>query len=389
MLGPFTAMILGAAALSPGDRVLDVGCGCGAITLDAARAVAPGRSVGIDLSGPMLARARENARRADVGNASFERGDAQIYPFRPVFDAVISRFGVMFFADPVGAFANLRKATRRGGRLAFVCWQPLLASEWLIVPGAALAEHPPLPDLQQPGAPGMFALAEPGRIREILAGSGWNGITVTSKHAPVQVGGTIDEAVAFLRTGPMGRRVSSPAPTAGRRLAPSFQYEMHLPDMRAGTGCTLMPPSGSSGQRRKSCIWRLAGARGQCRDLVPAQRSRRALNQAPGRAQAARRWLAGHASPAGPLMPAATGSPASRHSGIPPASRQARRPLARSSRTASWANTQYGPRQYATTSVSGGSSASRWLSWPAGIEAAPGMCPAAYSASGRTSRTVT
>src|SRR5216683_2228278 len=115
MLGPFTAMILGAAALSPGDRVLDVGCGCGAITLDAARAVAPGRSVGIDLSGPMLARARENARRADVGNASFERGDAQIYPFRPVFDAVISRFGVMFFADPVAAFANLWQATRRGG----------------------------------------------------------------------------------------------------------------------------------------------------------------------------------------------------------------------------------------------------------------------------------
>ena len=207
MLGPFTAMILGAAALSPGDRLLDVGCGCGATTLDAARAVAPGTSLGIDLSAPMLARARENARRSGLGNASFERGDAQIYPFRQAFDAVISRFGVMFFADPTAAFGNLRKATRRGGRLAFVCWQPLLANEWLIVPGAALAEHLPLPELQEPGAPGMFALAEPGRIREILAGSGWNGITVTSGNASIQVGATVDEAVAFLQTGPMGRRV--------------------------------------------------------------------------------------------------------------------------------------------------------------------------------------
>jgi SAM-dependent methyltransferase len=208
MLAPFTDMILGAAALSTGDHVLDVGCGCGATTLDAARAVAPGTSTGIDLSGPMLARARQNAARSAVTNASFKQGDAQTYRFRRVFDAVISRFGVMFFADPVAAFANLRTAVRPGGRLAFVCWQPLLANEWLTVPGAALAQHLPLPDLGDPGAPGMFALAEPGRIRSILADSGWQDVSVTRERIPILVGGgTLDDAVTFLRTGPLGRRV--------------------------------------------------------------------------------------------------------------------------------------------------------------------------------------
>jgi SAM-dependent methyltransferase len=208
MLAPFTGMILGAAALSPGEDVLDVGCGCGATTLDAARAVAPGTSTGIDLSAPMLARARQNAAQSDVANAYFTHGDAQTYRFRRFFDAVISRFGVMFFADPVAAFANLRTAVRQGGRLAFVCWQPLLANEWLTVPGAALAKHIPLPDLGDPSAPGMFALAEPGRIRAILAESGWHGVSVTRQRIPILVGGgTLEDAVEFLRTGPLGRRV--------------------------------------------------------------------------------------------------------------------------------------------------------------------------------------
>jgi len=208
MLAPFTGMILGAAALSAGDHVLDVGCGCGATTLDAARAVAPGTSTGIDLSGPMLARARQNAARSAVTNASFRQGDAQTYRFSRVVDAIISRFGVMFFADPVAAFANLRTAVRQGGRLAFVCWQPLPANEWLTVPGGALAEHLPLPDLTDPGAPGMFALAEPGRIRSILADSGWRDVCVTRELTPILVGGgTLDDAVTFLRTGPLGRRV--------------------------------------------------------------------------------------------------------------------------------------------------------------------------------------
>src|SRR5438105_1527352 len=122
MLAPFAEMIIDAAAIRPGERVLDIGCGCGATTLAVARSVGTGESVGIDLSGPMLERARADATAAGQTNARFVQADAQVYEFGgESFDAVISRFGIMFFADPIRAFANIRGATRDGGRLAFVC----------------------------------------------------------------------------------------------------------------------------------------------------------------------------------------------------------------------------------------------------------------------------
>ena len=154
MLAPFAAMMLDQAAINSGDRVLDVGCGCGATTLAAAALATAGEAVGIDLSVPMLARARADARSAGLPNASFIEGDAQVHRFEPnSFNVVISRFGLMFFADPVAAFTNLREVTKHGGRLVFTCWQPMIANQWLLVPGAALAEHVPLPISAPPMRP--------------------------------------------------------------------------------------------------------------------------------------------------------------------------------------------------------------------------------------------
>jgi SAM-dependent methyltransferase len=206
---PFAALILAAADLRPGRHVLDVGCGWGGTTLAAARVIAPGQAVGLDLSGPMLARAKAAAEVAGLPNAVFQQGDAQVHPLeRARFDVVISRFGTMFFADPVAAFANIRSATRPAGRLVFACWQPLAANQWLLVPGAALAEHvPPPAGFGSGDGPGMFAFSDPDRIRQILAAAGWDDIEITSEHVSILVGGggSVEDALEFLRTGSMGR----------------------------------------------------------------------------------------------------------------------------------------------------------------------------------------
>jgi SAM-dependent methyltransferase len=225
MNAPFAAMILDAAGLRPGTDVLDVGCGWGATTLAAARLVAPGQAVGLDLSGPMLARARAAAEQAGLGNAEFRQGDAQVYPFEPArFGTVLSRFGVMFFADPVAAFANIRSATQPAGRLVFVCWQPLAANQWLLVPQAALAEHvPPPAGFGSGNEPGMFAFADPDRIRQVLAAAGWRDVKITSEQPSILVagGGSVEQAVDFLRTGSMGRMMlaGADADTVDRALA--------------------------------------------------------------------------------------------------------------------------------------------------------------------------
>jgi SAM-dependent methyltransferase len=208
MLEPFTALILQAAAVRPGGHVLDIGCGCGATTLAVAPLAAPGQAVGIDLSGPMLARARAGAEAAGLGNAVFEQADAQVHALEPArFDTVISRFGMMFFADPVAAFTNIRSAARPGGTLVFVCWQPLAANQWLLVPGAALAEHVPPVVQEQGDGPGMFAFADPDRVRQVLAAAGWRDIEITPERISMLLGGggSVDDAVEFLRTGSIGR----------------------------------------------------------------------------------------------------------------------------------------------------------------------------------------
>ncbi len=245
-LEPFATLILDRAGFTSGERVLDVGCGCGATTRAAARLVDPGHAVGVDLSVPMLVRARDDAHSVGVRNTTFIEGDVQVYPFEGhSFDVVISRFGVMFFAEPVHAFTNMRKATKPDGRLIFVCWQALIDNEWLLVPGAAVAELVRLPDLGPPDAPGMFALSDPDRVRDHLMAAGWRDVDIAAAHSPMLLGGGggLDDTIEFLRTGSIGR-------TLLKDLDPAT--EARAVDALRGA---LAPHLDSGGVRLNTAVW--------------------------------------------------------------------------------------------------------------------------------------
>src|SRR5262249_10746266 len=147
-LVPHTAALLASADPRAADRVLDVGCGTGATTRACAHRATDGDVVGVDLSSAMLRRARERAVAEDLHNVTFEQGDAPVHAFaQERFDLVVSRFGVMFFGDPVAAFANLHRATVPGGRFAAVVWRSVEHNDWVALPRAALAlgrEVPPV-----------------------------------------------------------------------------------------------------------------------------------------------------------------------------------------------------------------------------------------------------
>ncbi len=207
MLARFGRRLLTATVLEPGERVLDVGCGNGATSLEAARAVGPGgRVTGLDLSAPMLEVARRRAEEQGI-DMDFVQGDAQTASIDQPFDVVVSRFGVMFFDDPEAAFANLAKAARPGGRLCFVCWQEMFANEWIAVPAMAMVAHVGLPEMPEPGAPGPFALADAGRIRDILASAGWSDVSVEEHKDAMLMGRDPEDVLSFMLSDEMGRRL--------------------------------------------------------------------------------------------------------------------------------------------------------------------------------------
>jgi SAM-dependent methyltransferase len=185
--------------LTPTDRVLDIGCGTGKTTFEAARLVSAGSALGVDLSSQMLAYARERARTEGVANVDFLQADAQVHPFdEAAFDAAISAFGAMFFNDPIAAFSNLHRAMRPSGRLAMLAWRRLEENEWLTAIRGALAMGRDLP-APPAGAPGPFGLANPERVREVLDAAGFTGVDVTAVDEPVSLGATADDAWALVR----------------------------------------------------------------------------------------------------------------------------------------------------------------------------------------------
>jgi SAM-dependent methyltransferase len=194
----FNDHLLAAAAIGDRDRVLDVGCGNGQVTRLAARRARLGQVSGVDLSAPMLERARASAVEEGVANVSFERGDAQIHPFPAgAFDVALSRFGIMFFADPVTAFANIGRALRPGGRVAFLSLQAIGRSDLGSVFAAMNGRLPPRP-APAPGDTSPESLADPDRIRELLTDAGFTGVTSVPVEAVQVWGRDAGDAAEFL-----------------------------------------------------------------------------------------------------------------------------------------------------------------------------------------------
>jgi len=211
-------------APASGEVVLEIGCGCGSTTLELARRVGPsGHVVGIDISAVMLDRARELAGQRGADNVRFENADAQTHAFAPAsFDALYSRFGVMFFAAPEAAFANLRAALRAGGRVGFVCWRAVTENPWMMVPMMAALQHVQFPPPPPPGAPGPFSFADADRVRAVLVAAGFESVTVDPHDEKVRLGGSIplDQAVEFvLQMGPTGSALREVAPEVRDRVA--------------------------------------------------------------------------------------------------------------------------------------------------------------------------
>jgi ubiquinone/menaquinone biosynthesis C-methylase UbiE len=215
VLGPVTEILVERAKVKSGERVLDIGCGCGPTTFAFASKVGPsGHVLGVDISGPMLARAREITPPG--APVQFELADATVYPFAPAsFDLVVSRFGVMFFAEPALSFTNIRKALRKGARMAFACWRTPRDNPWLMLPLQAAYQHVPKMPQLGPEDPGPFAFADEERVRRILTEAGFLSAAFERHDVSMDLaaGQGLDAAVkSALEIGPASRALDGQPP---------------------------------------------------------------------------------------------------------------------------------------------------------------------------------
>ncbi len=219
LLAGVGAEALRRAAAQTGEKVIDIGCGCGASSLALGDAVgATGDVLGVDVSAPMLARAR--ARAAAAGAlVRFQEDDASVAALPTGCDLLFSRFGVMFFAEPVVAFAHMRGALKPGGRLAFVCWRAMAENPWMVSPVmAAIQALGAAPPRSDPHAPGPFAFADAARLRKILADAGFADIAIEAFDMPMRIGADAADAAAHsVGVGPLGAMLRE-TDDAGRAL---------------------------------------------------------------------------------------------------------------------------------------------------------------------------
>ena len=219
-----TEQAIASAAPTPGERVLDIGCGCGATVLALAKGVgAGGHVLGVDISDPMLEIARRRITAGSLPQAGALLADAATHRFEPGrTDLIFSRFGVMFFDAPVEAFINLRRALAPGGRLFFACWRPFKDNEWFAVPFRAVVPHLPPQEKPEPDAPGPFAFADPDRVTRILGLAGFSEVAIRPFDTVLTLGrsdDTADTAGFASQVGPVSRALATATDDVQRKAA--------------------------------------------------------------------------------------------------------------------------------------------------------------------------
>lgn len=201
----YSKALLTVADIKTHDRVLDIGCGNGLTSREAARTASEGSVLGVDLSSPMLTRAREQAATEGLNNLSFLQADAQVHAFEPEsFDLAISRFGSMFFADPVAAFANIRKALRPSAQLHLVVWRGIADNEWMQASAQAVWTGREMPR-PSPSAPGPLGLADPDHTRSVLTDAGFASVLIEPIDAPFHISDDVETAFDFVSSTGMVR----------------------------------------------------------------------------------------------------------------------------------------------------------------------------------------